>query len=156
MDDTQNQPVEETVEEQTDGTATQAVDNQASVLLSLEDMIKKYITKLDQLKIEVKKQREMYDDSFLNNPTFIENTEKAKAAAKDLLVTKKNIASQPSVVQIALKMKSMREELKEIAQSLSDYLQEYQRLTGANEIEGEDGKIRDIVNSAKLVVRSGK
>jgi len=98
----------------------------------------------------------MYDDSFLNNPTFIENTEKAKTASKDLLVTKKNIASQPSVIQISLKLRSMRDETKEIEQSLSDYLQEYQRLSGANEIEGEDGKIRDIVNTAKLVVRSAK
>lgn len=136
--------------------APSADANQATVLLSLEEMIKKYITRLDQLKVEVKKQREMYDDSFLNNPTFIENTEKAKVAAKDLLVTKKNISSQPAVVQISLKLKNMRDEMKEIEQSLSDYLQEFQRLTGANEIEGEDGKIRDIINTAKLVVRSAK
>lgn len=131
-------------------------DNQATVLLSLEEMIKKYITRLDALKVEVKKQREMYDDSFLNNPTYLENTEKAKNAAKDLQVTKKNIASQPAVIQISLKLKSMREEVKEIEISLSDYLQEYQRISGANEIEGEDGKIRDIINTAKLVVRSAK
>lgn len=131
-------------------------DNQATVLLSLEEMIRKYITQFDQLKIDSKKQREMYEDAFLNNPTFIENTEKAKAAAKDLQVTRKNIASQPSVIQVALKMKSMRTEIKEIEQSLSDYLQEYQRLTGANEIEGEDGKLRDIVTKAKLVIRSAK
>lgn len=130
--------------------------DQANVLLSLEEMIKKSISRLDQLKVEAKKHKEMYDDAFLNNPTYIENTEKAKAAAKDLLVTKKNISSQPAVVQIALKLRSMRDEVKEMETSLSDYLQEYQRLTGAREIEGEDGKIRDIVNTAKLVVRSAK
>lgn len=151
MDDSNNDPIEaEIVDEKAPS------DNQATVLLSLEEMIKKYITRFDQLKIDAKKQKEMYDDSFLSNPTYLENTEKAKAAAKDLLVTKKNIASQPSVIQIALKLKSMRDEIKEIEQSLSDYLQEYQRLTGANEIEGEDGKLRDIVNTAKLVVRSAK
>ncbi len=151
MDDSSKDPIEaEIVDEKFQS------DNQATVLVSLEEMIKKYITRFDQLKIDAKKQREMYDDSFLSNPTFIENTEKAKTAAKDLLVTKKNIASQPSVIQISLKLKSMRDEIKEIEQSLSDYLQEYQRLTGANEIEGEDGKLRDIVNTAKLVVRSAK
>ncbi len=155
MDDTQTQDTEivdaEVVDENTG-----AEGNQATVLMSLEEMIKKSITRLDSLKTELKKHREMYDDAFQNNPTFRENTEKAKVAAKDLQVTKKNIASQPSVVQVALKMKSTREELKEIEQSLSDYLQEYQRLTGAHEIEGEDGKIRDIINTAKLVVRSSK
>ena len=136
--------------------APTAEENQATVLLSLEEMIKKYISRLDQLKVEVKKHKEMYDDAFLSNPTYIENTEKAKTAAKDLLTTKKNIASQPANVQLSLKMKSMRDEMKEMATSLSDYLQEYQRMTGAHEIEGEDGKIRDIVNTAKLVIRSGK
>ncbi len=150
MDD-QSTPVEAEIVEEASSS-----DSQATVLLSLEEMIKKYISRLDQLKIEVKKQREMYDDSFLNNPTYIENTEKAKAAAKDLQVTKKNIASQPAVIQVSLKLKSMRDEAKEIEQSLSDYLQEFQRLSGANEIEGEDGKIRDIVNTAKLVIRSAK
>ncbi len=157
MDDTQVQS-EEVVDAEVldEGSATASDDNQATVLLSLEEMIKKSITRLDSLKTELKKHREMYDDAFQNNPTFRENTEKAKVAAKDLQVTKKNIASQPAVVQVALKMRTTREELKEIQQSLSDYLQEYQRLTGANEIEGEDGKIRDIINTAKLVVRSSK
>ncbi len=159
MDDQHDPQIEEAeVIEEGDATATAspATDNQATVLMSLEDMIKKYITRLDEMRVEIKKHKEMYDDAFLNNPTYIENTEKAKVAAKDLLTTKKNIASQPANVQISLKMKSMRDEMKEMAASLSDYLQEYQRMTGANEIEGEDGKIRDIVNSAKLVIRSGK
>ena len=158
MDDQQDSQIQEAdvVEEGTDATTPSAADNQATVLMSLEDMIKKYITRLDQLRIEVKKHKEMYDDAFLNNPTFIENTEKAKVAAKDLLTTKKNIASQPANVQLNLKMKTIRDEMKEMATSLSDYLQEYQRMTGANEIEGEDGKIRDIINTAKLVIRSGK
>ena len=108
MDD-QNEPIEATIVED-----KVSDDNQATVLISLEEMIKKNISRLDQLKNEVKKQREMYDDSFLNNPTFIENTEKAKTATKDLLVTKKNIASQPSVIQISLKLRSMRDETKEI------------------------------------------
>lgn len=147
--------MDDSAEEKIDKTQASS-ENQANVLLSLEEMIKKYITRLDQLKIDIKKQKEMYDDAFLNNPAFIENSEKAKIAAKDLQVTKKNISSQPSTIQIALKMRSMREELKEIDQSLSDYLQEYQRFTGAHEIEGEDGKIRDIINTAKLVIRSAK
>jgi hypothetical protein len=163
MDDQQDQPVQEaevieeaSTESEVATASSSPADNQATVLMSLEDMIKKYISRLDQLRIEVKKHKEMYDDGFLSNPTFIENTQKAKAATKDLLVTKKNIASQPASIQLNLKMKTMRDEMKEMAVSLSDYLQEYQRMTGANEIEGEDGKIRDIINSAKLVVRSGK
>src|SRR4051812_12915892 len=106
MDDQQDPQIEEAeiVEEGTEVVnPTTAAENQATVLMSLEDMIKKYISRLDQLRVEVKKHKEMYDDAFLNNPTYIENTEKAKAASKDLLTTKKNIASQPANIQINLK-----------------------------------------------------
>src|SRR5437870_2657245 len=110
MDDQHDQVQEaEVVEETISSEATTPADNQATVLMSLEDMIKKYISRLDQLRIEIKKHKEMYDDAFLNNPTYIENTEKAKVAAKDLLVTKKNIASQPANVQLNLKMKTLRD-----------------------------------------------
>ena len=42
----------------------------------------------------------------------------------------------------------------ELNEGLSDYLREYQRLSGSNEIEGEDGELRTIVYVAKLVRKS--
>lgn len=126
----------------------------ATVLLSLDSMIKEYLQRLSTLSIDLKKIKEMYDDAFLNNPAFIENQAKAKEAGKDLLVTKKNIASQPAQVQLHLKMKTMREEIKEIKSSLSDYLQEYARMTGATQLELFDGTVGDIVLTAKVVKRS--
>ena len=117
MDDQQDQQIQEAEvieegQEEVSSPAPTAEENQATVLLSLEEMIKKYISRLDQLKVEVKKHKEMYDDAFLSNPTYIENTEKAKTAAKDLLTTKKNIAISPSLtkcpnVVLALKLPTL-------------------------------------------------
>jgi DNA-binding transcriptional MocR family regulator len=63
---------------------------------------------------------------------------------------------QPSVMQLSNHIKQMRQEMKERQSALSDYLQEYQRLTGATEIETNSGDIMRIVNSSKLVKDSAK
>lgn len=131
-------------------------DNQATVLLSLEEMIQKYVERIAANKVEIKKHKEMYDDAFINNTTYMENFEKAEAARKDLLVTKKSIASQPSQVQLYLKLKNLREDTRDMQRSLSDYLQEYQRMTGATQLELFDGTVGDIVLTAKVVKRSAR
>jgi len=46
--------------------------------------------------------------------------------------------------------------LKDLQNALSDYLREYQRLSGSNEIEGDDGEVREIVYVAKLVKRTSR
>lgn len=129
---------------------------QAAVLLNLEEMIKNYIGSLDKLRVEQKKHREMFEDSFNNNPTYRENAEKAKEAIKVKATTRQQIASQPSVIVITNKLKGFSQDIKERQSALSDYLLEYQRMTGANEIEDNDGQIREIINSAKLIKRSSK
>lgn len=130
--------------------------SQVEVLLSLETLIKNHISRIDKLQEEAKKQKEMLDDSFNNDPVYKEHAEKAKEAAKVKGATKLQIAKQPSVSQLTAKVKDMTSELKELRNSLSDYLKEYQRMSGATEIEGEDGEFREIVSTVKLVKRASK
>ncbi len=128
--------------------------SQATVVLSLEELIKTNITNMDKGRDELKKLKQMYDDAFSNNPTYRELDERAKDAGKAKAKTRGEISKQPSVADNANKIKQLSSDLKERQAALSDYLQEYQRLTGANEIEDEQGVLRDIVKTAKLVKRS--
>lgn len=158
MDDQNNQDVtvlevEEEVEETPEA---EVATGDAAILLNLEEMIKNYIQSLDKLREEKKKVQEMYEDSFVNNPIYRENSEKAKEAAKVKATTRQQIASQPAVIALGQKMKGLSSDIKERQVALSDYLLEYQRLTGANEIEDAEGQIREIINSAKLIKRSVK
>lgn len=163
MDDQQDPQNEEVVVEETTETveveattSDSGATGQAAVLLNLQEMIKNHIESLDKLRVEQKKQREMFEDSFNNNPTYRENAEKAKEAVKVKATTRQQIASQPSVIAISNKIKGLSQDIKERQAALSDYLLEYQRMTGANEIEDNDGQIREIINSAKLIKRSNK
>lgn len=143
-------------QDEVEGTKEPQGVGDAAILLNLQEMIKNYIQSLDKLREEKKKVQEMFEDSFLNNPVYRENAEKAKEALKVKATTRQQIASQPSVIALAQKLKGLNADIKEREVALSDYLLEYQRLTGANEIEDAEGQIREIVNSAKLIKRSAK
>ncbi len=138
MDDTADEPK---IKEETGG----------EILINMEGMIKNHISAIDKLQEELKKHKEMLDDIFENNPTYKEHSEKSKETAKTLGTTKAQILKQPQAAELSEKVKTMKSELKENQDSLSDYLQEYARLSGVNEIEGEDGEVREIVYSARLV-----
>lgn len=156
MDDQNPQEVVDTEIEEPTETPSTPVAGDAAILLNLEEMIKNYIQSLDQLREEKNKLQEMFEDSFVNNPVYRENAEKAKEALKVKATTRQQIASQPSVIALAQKVKGLNSDIKERQVALSDYLLEYQRLTGANEIEDAEGQIREIINSAKLVKRTAK
>lgn len=157
MDDNKNH--ESTIENNSDANVSTVIENlqgDAAILLNLEELIKNHIHSLEKLKEEHKKLKEMFEDAFANNPVYRENAEKAKEAAKIKATTRQQIASQPSIINLANKIKEFSLDIKERQAALSDYLLEYQRLTGSNEIEDANGQILEIVNSAKLVRRSAK
>jgi seryl-tRNA synthetase len=148
--------VEEAAEEEVPQSSS-AKSDEVTVLLSLEELIKNNIAAIDKLAEELKQHKQMLDDAFNNDPAFREHTEKVKEATKQKAEAKANITKQTQVMQLANKVKTMASELKEIQGSLSDYLKEYLRLSGGvNEIQGHDGRVREILTIARLIVRAEK
>lgn len=135
--------------------STAQTEDQSAILLSLDELIKANIGTINSLTQEVRKMREMFDDAFNNDPAFREQSEKAKEANKIKSDIKKRILQQPSLIQLSNKIKEAKLEMKERELSLSDYLKEYQRLSGVSEIEYE-GEVLEIVNTAKLARRGVK
>ena|SRR5579863_6295835 len=142
-----------------DGPEDESIDipvsgaDQASALLNLEDLIKNHIEAIDKLKIEIKQQREMLEDSFNNSPTYHEHVEKVKEITKAKNSVRQEIAKQPSVATLAQKVKDLRFDMNEKAKTLSDLLQDFTEQTGATQIETRDGKVLEIVKTSKLVRR---
>lgn len=130
--------------------------DEASVVMNMENMIKALIVSQDKLKEELDKNRDLLDAIFENDSTYQEYLAAAKEAAKIKSATKQQILKQPQAADLANKVKTLRSELKENKASLSDYLREFQRMSGINEIEGSDGEIREIVFTAKLVNKSSR
>ncbi len=132
------------------------VEGDATVLTSLDELIKNHVKSIDKLRVEVKKQQDMINDGFQNDPVYRENEAKAKEATKVKNTTKQQIMKQPAMMTLSNKVKSMKAELKDKQFALSDYLLEYQRLSGANQIETDDGQVLEIVNVAKVIRKSSR
>ena len=128
--------------------------NDAMLLVRIEEMIKTHIGQIDDLQAEITKRRDMVNDIFANEEIFQEHDKVAKEAVRVRNNTKKEIIKRSDVAELTNKLKELKSEQKELRGGLSDYLREYQRLSGSNEIETDDGQVREIVYSAKLVKKS--
>src|SRR5688572_12345514 len=82
--------------------------SKAASFLNLEELNKNHIEAIDKLKIELKQQREMFEDSFSNKPTYRENVEKVKDVNKAKLSVRAEIAKQPSVANLKQKVDDLR------------------------------------------------
>ncbi len=125
-------------------------------LFTIENLIKSHISHIESVKNELAKQAEMMNDVLNNDPAFKEASEQGKEVNKKKAEAKQNILKSPSKASLKQKIKDMRQELKELKGALSNYLQQYQKIADTDQIESEDGEVRQIVYQAHLVKLSGK
>lgn len=128
----------------------------ADILLNLEQLIKTHITNIEKLKEDLKIKNEMLNDILGNDEIYQKHDEAVKTAVKLKIAAKQQILKLPQAAALNSEVKEMKTGLKELNEALSDYLREYGRLAGVNEIEGEDGEMREIVYSAKLVKKTAR
>lgn len=133
-----------------------STNNAVAGLLNLEELINNHIETIDKLKEELKNTREMFEDSFNNDPTYKEHMDRVKDVTKAKNSVRQSIAKQPSVATLEQKVKDIRFDINESSKTLSDLLQDYKEQTGASEIETRNGQILEIVSTSKLVRRSNK
>ena len=136
-----------TVADSTSGTA------KADEFLNLEELIKNYAGRIDQIKEDLKKQKQMLDDALEGDAVYQEHAEKAKEANKIKSATKQQILKQPALMEIAEKVKDLKFDISEHEAMLNDYLQQYQKLSGATQIDLGNGEFMEIVSVVRLVRR---
>ena len=119
--------------------ATIVEESPAELLGNLESSIKEHIVSVDKSKTELKKLKEMLSDMFTNDSTYQLHDAAVKDATKIRTKTKSELLKQPAAADLNAKVKELSAEIKDFQNALSDYLREYQRLSGSNEIEGDDG-----------------
>ena len=133
-----------------------ASDSSAQVLTDLEALIKTHIATIDKAKADLKRQREMITSALENDETYRLHNEEAKKAAKTRSQTRFQILEKPENKVLVERAHELSSSIKEQDGALSDYLREYQRMSGTNEIETDDGQVREIVYVAKLIKKPSK
>ncbi len=137
-----------------DDLVTKPTTDNSMPLLRVEEIIKSHLTKINKISEEISKHKEMVDDGFANDQTYQEHDKIAKAATQVRSKTKSEITKRPGVANLVNTLKTLRLEKKELQDGLGDYLREYQKLSGSNQFQGEDGEVREIILIPKLVKKS--
>ena len=134
---------------------TQAPTNTTDsvTLLSVESLITRHNSQLSSLKKEMNQFKGRLESILDSSDDYRQKLEAAKIAAKEKNAIKSELMKNPETQEIVKKLKDGRDQMSELKQALSDYLKQYQQLSGSNQIEGPDGVIREIVYTARLVDR---
>lgn len=114
------------------------------------EIVRRRITILEKAKAELKKLKEMYDDTFVNDESY----QKADAEVKEVAKKKKDVqarlAKQPAAVETNAKIKDLKAQIKENEESLSQELMDYYKTSGVTEIEDADGNVQEFTIVIKL------
>lgn len=130
--------------------------SEAMSLVNIDNLIKNHLQKIENLTDEVRKHTEMLEDILINSEVYAIAHDRAKDAAKEKSKTKSELLKEAHAAELSAKVRNMKSELKEHRESLGFYVGEYQKLSGANQIEDNNGEIRDIVSTTKLVKRKNR
>jgi len=126
----------------------------AIVITNLQNLINETLSRIDAISDEVRPLDEMINSVLENDETYRKHVDDAKQASKIKNATKAEIMKRPDVSNIYSKVKEKKADVKEAKEALSEYLQEYARLTGQRQFETNEGHVQEIVYTAKLVKRS--
>ncbi len=127
----------------------------AQSLISLESMINRYVGDIEKMKEQLKTQKDMFNDAVQNDAEYAKEETKAKEINRAKNAAKQKITKQPAVASIVERMNTMKDEIKEMQEALSNYLQQFQKIAGTNQLVAENGEIREIVTTHRLI-KKGK
>lgn len=126
-------------------------ESPVNTLLHLEQMINGYLTDITRIREKLRSQKEMFKQTFEQDKDYNEVSEKQKEVKRKHNEVKQRIARTDGVTAVKMTMDELQSELKDIQQSLSDYLHRYIQLTQATSFTGPGGEVLSIVRTAKLV-----
>ncbi len=124
--------------------------------LQLETLIKRYLGDLEKLRVQMKSQKEMFEDAFNNDPVYAEQAEKVKQETRKKTEIRQKMVKQPALADLQSKLNYTKDQIKDAQDALSGYLREFYQSTGINQIVGDDGDVREIVIVTKLVKKKSR
>ena len=137
-------------------TADLSSTNAAMSILEIETIINRFLGDQEKLKETMKAQKEMYNASFENDAEYAGKNEEMKKLKKEVAAIKQRIVKLPEVVVVNNRINELKEEMKDIQEALTGYLQQYQVVSGTNQFMTEDGEVIEIVNVLKLVRKGSR
>lgn len=115
------------------------------------DLIKKRLKIISDLENEVRDASAVLRETLEENDTYQEIQEQEKELKQTVKEQKTQVLEKPEIKSIKENLKELREELKENRKVLSHELAEYFRQSGSLEIEDNEGNVKRLEFSVKLL-----
>ncbi len=140
---------------QDDRTEVEKSDDFAETLHSLENVIESKARKLMRVKQTMKKKRQMVKDVFENDATFQDVAEQKDEVYQQWRQRKTTLNETPQVKQLKEDLRDMKNDQKDLEESLSNHLINYHQLTNSTSFDTSEGdqwefKIKAKVKSKKV------
>ncbi|HSW90274.1 MAG TPA: hypothetical protein VLH19_05410 [Patescibacteria group bacterium] len=121
-----------------------------SSLLALQGVIARQTARLDTLREDLKKVNESFKGLFENDTQLQEAVGEAKEATLKQKTRKQAVAQSPESMQIKYKITEIKEQIKDLDDSLNNHLINYYQQTGVKFFDSETGEQREFDVRAKL------
>jgi len=125
-------------------------------IVELTTLINRYESDMKKMRDNLKIQSGMLRDAVEGDAAYHELDVQSKDLNKKKSEIKQKVMKTPAMEAVVAKIDEFKSELNDAKEMLSGYLEEYQRVSGTNIIEGENGEIKEIVPMYKLVKRGNK
>ncbi len=114
------------------------------------ETVRRRIGILEKTKAEMKKLKQMHDDTFINDALYQKADGIVKEATKKRKEIQTQLTKQPATVELNGKIKDLKEQIKDNEVSLSEELMEYYKTSGVTEIEDENGQVQEFAIIVRL------
>src|SRR5258706_9797788 len=105
----------------------------------LKNLALSHMESVKRLTKEIKEANQMVKDGLTGNAAYHDASEKAKEVTKKKSQVRQQIMSTPEMAGMSAKLKDLKATKREKQQALSDYLLEYERMSGKDVIENLSG-----------------
>lgn len=122
----------------------------AETLTHLQSVIEGNAHQLQQLRSELKEKRESLRGMFESDAKLVETETQTKKLTEELRQEKARVQSSPTTLALRTQLADLREQQKEIEETLNNHLLNYYQLTNSTSFDTSDGDQWDFKIIARL------
>lgn len=143
----------ESTGEVTEDAEIEASDKMAETLTTLQNLIEQRANALEDIKEKLKDHRTSLRDIMENDPALSEVKAEMETHFLKVKERKSQLQSTPESMSLKVKISELREEQKELEETLSNHLVNYHSLTHSNSFDTSDGDQWEFSIKAKIKPR---
>lgn len=125
-------------------------------LPALQALIERQAERADQLRGQIKTIQDSLKSILENDPELVMAEEAAKSHTDKAKSRKKNLTQSPEYRSHLSKMSEIKDELKELEESLNSFLISFFQKTGVKAVDTSDGSQREFRLKARLLSKGKK